>query len=123
MVFTHVLVIRGILLSKEEVYGLENGEIDYGDEVQLLMEKYDGLVGQFDIHEWPCCSPLQHERFILGKIVGKYNIIKMYEEIVTSDSIESKYDFDSELELISKGYGFSGSPRNYFLLDNCLYCS
>ena len=126
MVYKHVLVIRGIILSQQEKNALESGEIEYGDEVEDLCDKYiddDGLIGQFSIYEWPCCSPLQHEQFILGKLVGKYNIIEMFKGIVTSDSIDFKYEFDPELEVVSKGYGFPSTPQTYLILDDCMFCS
>ena len=78
MVYDSILVIRGILFSKEDVLEIKNIVLDPTEEEDFLfkvIEKYiwdkELFLGSFQLHTWTCCSKLNGQKFILGKVIGE----------------------------------------------------
>ena len=84
MVYSEVLVIRGIVLSREEVC-LEKGiPTDIDDDTFMEEYFYPGVpfLGNFELHTWPCCSKINGGKFILGYVISRYNIQKIFDNCV-----------------------------------------
>ncbi len=126
MVYTCIFVIRGFVLSKNDVCSIKNIDPTNEDDFCKLCEKHTGgitpFLGQLGLHTWPCCSELHEKKFIVGKVIADYNIGEIFNDYVTTN-LKSNYKFDSEIKHFSKKFGKSDLIKNYLLLDDCTWCS
>jgi len=128
MVYTKILVIRGITLSKNDVLRIYDPNLHPNDEADTIFAIMENCVwdrkpflGQFNLYTWPCCSKLNGEKFILGLEVGKYDIDHMFDTCVKHVTVD--VSTDNELKsLLADNHGLS-DPQNYLLLNDCTSCS
>ena len=130
MVFTTVLVIRGIVLNRAEVLRVKNmdEEMDedsfYNDFYEIYIGCIEPFISDLGLYTWPCCSDLHNKRFILGTVVTEYDIDDIFNTVVTQKSMEEEEKFDLELaQILIKHKLGDKTISDILLLDDCTSCS
>lgn len=123
MVFSCVQVIRGFILTKEDVCKIKNVDPTNEDDFFVMCDEYlrDKFLCGYYLYTWPCCSELNNKKFIVGKIIAEYDIVEMFNKEVIENH-QSNFDFDFGMKELAEEFGSSG-PHNYLILDDCTYCT
>lgn len=134
MVFSRVLFVHGALVTREELFKFVENELklefpkqnegecddDYQERCDYVIEEYynSKIYGSMVLYQYPCCSKLNGEKYIIGQVVQSAKI---------DDIADTTCPLDTDLprvavERFAKKFGFS-NVRIYMMLDDCMYCS
>lgn len=135
MVYTMIEVVRGIIVDRLELIEFILADPQYRDRYsedltsQELLEKDDDFWSALSeepfIWTWPCCSPLQYKRFLLGFVVCKLDPDEIMNKpfgIPSEEVAAAEEKIRDRLREWRKEIP-SDDFKTLFMLDDCAHCS
>jgi len=144
MVYSKILFIRGVVVSEQALRVLighrfidiwndwVEAKTEYNPDVNVWQECASelGIRARLtkkmgvDVITWPCCSKLNHKKYIIGTVVETVDINNdMFNNVISPPKITA--DIDSELleKLMRYGDYLDVELSTVMMIDDCTTCS
>ena len=117
-----VRVVYGLFLTHEEVLSIKNLTEDELADFGWMGD--EPFVDEYRLFTWPCCSSLNREQFILGKLLKEYNLQTLFDEVIEYNNVEKPpIEYDSHLVDLAEKYKVPCKIKTIILGDDCGFCS